>query len=53
MAIAKAQPLLYNCSMKLPFAMDRALNSPLTEQMFQGLKNAIVRGVYKPGDSLP
>ncbi len=39
--------------MKLPFAVDRTSNASLVEQMLQGLKNAIVRGVYKPGDSLP
>jgi len=39
--------------MKLPFAVGRASKASLVEQMLQGLKNAIVRGVYKPGDSLP
>ena len=39
--------------MKLPFAVDRSSEMSLTMQMFQGLKKAIVRGVYKPGQMLP
>jgi len=38
---------------KLPFTISRGLNMSLGEQMFQGLKKAIVRGVYKPGQTLP
>ena len=39
--------------MKLPFSLDRMVNMSLREQMFQGLKNAIIKGVYKPGQTLP
>lgn len=39
--------------MKLPFVIDRTVNMSLTEQMFQGLRNAIVHGRYKPGQLLP
>lgn len=39
--------------MKLPFVINRGLNMSLGEQMFQGLKTAIIQGVYKPGHSLP
>jgi len=39
--------------MKLPFVLDRAMNMSLGEQMFQGLKKAIIKGVYKPGQTLP
>ena len=39
--------------MKLPFVLDRTVNMSLGEQMFQGLKKAIVRGVYRPGQTLP
>ena len=39
--------------MKLPFALDRTMNMSLGEQMFQGLKKAIVKGFYRPGQTLP
>lgn len=39
--------------MKLPFVIDRMMNMPLGEQMFQGMKKAIVNGVYGPGQTLP
>lgn len=39
--------------MKLPFVIDRAVDMSLSEQMFQGLRRAIMRGVYKPGCTLP
>lgn len=39
--------------MKLPFVLDRAVNMSLAEQMFQGLKKAIVKEYYKPGETLP
>ena len=39
--------------MKLPFSLDRSVNMSLGEQMFQGLKKSIVRGAYKPGETLP
>lgn len=39
--------------MKLPFALDRTMNMSLGEQMFQGLKKAIAKGVYRPGQTLP
>lgn len=39
--------------MKLPFSLDRTVNMSLGEQMFQGLKKAIIKGDYKPGQTLP
>lgn len=39
--------------MKLPFELDRSVNMSLVEQMFQGLRKAIVRSTYKPGEMLP
>lgn len=39
--------------MSFPFAVDRAANMPLAEQLFQNLRKAIVRGVYRPGETLP
>ena len=39
--------------MKLPFSLDRMVNMSLGEQMFQGLKKAIIKGAYKPGQTLP
>lgn len=39
--------------MKLPFVLDRMVNMSLSEQMLQGLKKAIVKGFYKPGQTLP
>ena len=39
--------------MKFSFAVDRAANASLGEQLFRNLRKAIVRGVYKPGDQLP
>lgn len=39
--------------MRSRFHVDRAANMPLGEQLFQGLRKAIVRGVYKPGEALP
>ena len=39
--------------MKLPFSLDRMVNMSLAEQMFQGLRKAIIKGDYKPGQTLP
>lgn len=39
--------------MKLLFSIDRSDDMSLVNQMFQGLKKAIVHGVYKPGQMLP
>ena len=39
--------------MKLPFSIDRSDDMTLADQMLQGLKKAIVHGVYKPGQMLP
>lgn len=39
--------------MKLPFSLDRTVNMSLGEQMFQGLRKAIIKGDYKPGQTLP
>jgi len=39
--------------MKLPFVIDRDANMSLREQMVQGLKKSIVKGVFKPGELLP
>ncbi len=38
---------------KFPLAVDRAANMALGEQLFRKLKEAIVRGIYKPGEHLP
>ena len=39
--------------MTLPFVLDRGADVPLVEQMFQGLRKAIMAGIYKPGRMLP
>ena len=39
--------------MKFSFALDRSANMPLGEQLFQQLRKALVRGVYRPGETLP
>lgn len=38
---------------KFPLAVDRDANMALGEQLFRKLKEAIVRGIYKPGEHLP
>lgn len=39
--------------MTVPFVLDPAVGVPLVEQMFQGLRKAIVSGCYRPGQMLP
>ena len=39
--------------MRFPFALDRDAHMSLGEQMFQGLRKAIIKGSYKPGQFLP
>lgn len=39
--------------MRLPFRIDRERRTGLAEQMVEGFKAAIARGVYRPGEALP
>ena len=39
--------------MKSWLSVDRTANMPLGEQLFQQLRKALVRGVYRPGETLP
>ena len=39
--------------MQLPFSLDRENRRPLSAQMFEGVRQAIVDGFCKPGDALP
>lgn len=39
--------------MQLPFSLDRENRRPLSAQMFEGVRQAIVDGFWKPGDALP
>ncbi len=39
--------------MRLPFRIDRESRTGLAEQMVEGFKSAIARGVYRPDEALP
>ena len=46
-------PDMKNDDISLPFSLNRNLRTPLSTQLADGLRKAILPGHYRPGDILP